>query len=100
MKSKVVLSRCQSRKFSVEMPLRPPARRLFENPHDPLGIGIREWLQQEAVDKAGNGRVRADPQRERENRHDCEAGAVAQSSQRVAQILNERGHEDASYVGY
>jgi hypothetical protein len=40
--------------------------------HDPIGVRIRQRTEQGAIEHAENGRVRADPERQRENRNNGE----------------------------
>ena len=96
MKSKTVLSFCQSRKFSVEMPLRSPLRRLLEHAHDAVGLFVGQRLQENPVHEAENGDVGAHADGQRQHRNRGKPAAVLQGACGVAQILTE-GHRSASW---
>jgi hypothetical protein len=57
--------------------------------HEPLGLGIRQWTQQDGVDDAEDGRVGADPERQRQQRRGGEAGSPGQRADRVPQVLHQ-----------
>src|SRR5262245_3386501 len=63
-------------------------RRLFPNHHQSVRLAIRRRLEQNGIDHTENSRVRADAERQRQNRHNSEAGILHQHSRAVAQILN------------
>ena len=64
--------------------------------HQPVGVGIRERPQQDAVHHAENGRIRADTQRQRQHRDGGEAGVFPQCPESVAQVLREAAQQTPS----
>ena len=58
--------------------------------HDAIGIGVGKRPKQDAVDDTEDRAVRADPERQRRDGDDGEAGILDQDSNRVAQIGPER----------
>jgi len=52
--------------------------------HQLFWISIREGSQKDRIHEAVDGRVRANPQSEREHHHDCEAGVVPKLARSVA----------------
>jgi hypothetical protein len=75
------LSFCQSISFTLG--------RFLEHAHDAVRIGIRQGLQQHAIDKAEDRCVRADAQSQGQNRDRTESGAAAQRPDGISQILPE-----------
>ena len=55
----------------------------------PIGIRVRERLQQHVVDDGENGGRRADAERERDEAGGREAGTAAEEAERVADVLDE-----------
>ena len=74
-----------------------PRRLLTEARHDdePVGVRIREGTPEHRAGGAVNRRVRADAERERENRRRGDRGAAGERADRVANILRERVNRDA-----
>ena len=61
-----------------------------------LTAGIRQGPQVHAVDHREDSGVRTDAQRERQHRHQGEAGAAREGAQGVTQVLEEAGkHVDS-----
>jgi len=56
-------------------------------------VGIGKPVQQNAVDKAVDGGVGADAQRNRENCHDGEAGSGTHHAEGETKIVDERVHK-------
>src|SRR5262245_55478456 len=56
------------------------AWRMRPDDGQPLGIAVRQWAQQEAVDDAEDGRVRADAERERKYGDQGKARVLEQHS--------------------
>src|SRR5271170_5474296 len=56
------------------------------------GIGHRKRAQQNAVHQRKDGRVGADAERQRDDRHDGEPGRLAQLAQGIAQVLKQGLH--------
>ena len=56
------------------------------DPHELVGVRIRQRLDQHRVDDAEDRRRRADAEREREHGGEREGGPPRQAAQRVAQI--------------
>ena len=56
-------------------------------------LGLMEWqrLQQHAVHHAEDRSIGADPQREGDGRHSCEARLLPQHARGIAQVLEETG---------
>ena len=65
-------------------------RDVLDDAREPIGVREREGLEQGGVDHTVDGRRRADAQRERQDRDDCEAGRLSQYPNRVAQIAHAR----------
>jgi len=65
-------------------------RGLLEHPDDPIGVRIGERFQQDAIDETEDGRVGADPNRQRQDGHSAESRAVAQRPCGILQILEEQ----------
>ena len=63
-----------------------------EKHHQPLGIRIRQRLQDDGVEDRKNRRVRADPEGQRGHGSKRESGRVAQEPEGLAQVLNECVH--------
>lgn len=66
----------------------PPAT----DPDEPIGLVVRQGLEQDRVDHAEDRGRSADPEREREHRDDGEPGATAELSQGIAQVLDQIAH--------
>jgi HlyD family secretion protein len=64
-------------------------RHVFDNPHKPVRILVRQWSEEHRVHHAEDGGVRADPERQRENRRERECGILVELSKSVAEILAE-----------
>ena len=60
--------------------------------HEPLGRAERQGTEQDAADGAEDRGVRADPEREREDRNDREAGTSPEGPNRVPHIARECQH--------
>jgi hypothetical protein len=60
--------------------------------HQPLRVGIRQRAQQHGVDDAEDGRAGADPQCDGDGGDGREAEVLAQASDRVGQVLQQRVH--------
>jgi hypothetical protein len=78
----------------VEHPARPhrvgrTLGRPVPQEHEPAGVGERQRPQERRIDDAEDGRVGADAQREREDRHGRESGRLAEPAHRVRQVLSE-----------
>jgi hypothetical protein len=67
-------------------------RRLFEYANDPIGVLVRQRLEQDGVDEREDRRVGADSQRKRQKRDACKPRVPDEASSAVAQILKKR-HE-------
>ncbi len=66
----------------------PAARRvLFQDRDEPFGLAVRQRLQQHGVDGREDGRSRADPEREREDRRHREGAILDQRADREADVL-------------
>ena len=63
--------------------IEPEARELARDEDQPRGVRIRQRLEDHAVDDAEDGRVGADPQRQRQHRHERVAGVLPEVPQRV-----------------
>ena len=63
-----------------------------EKHHQPLGIRIRQWLQDDGVEDRKNCRVRADPEGQRGHGSKRESRRAAQEPEGMAQVLNECVH--------
>ena len=63
------------------------------DPHELVGVRIRQRLDQHRVDDAEDRSGRADAEREREHGSEREGGPPQQAAQRVAQIAAERVEE-------
>ena len=63
-----------------------------EKHHQPLGIRIRQWLQDDGVEDRKNRRVRADPEGQRGHGSKRESRRAAQEPEGMAQVLNECVH--------
>jgi hypothetical protein len=57
--------------------------------HHPVGAGVREGIDQDAVDDAEHGAGRADAERQRKNRRRGEARPSAQFPRGIAEIGDE-----------
>jgi hypothetical protein len=57
--------------------------------HEPFGLGIRQRLEQQLVEEAENGGVRADAERERQHRDEREDRVLAEAPERVTDVLHE-----------
>ena len=60
--------------------------------HEPVGIMERKRAQQNGINDAENGRVRANSKCQRQRRHDREAGVLRQHAQAVAKVLPKGLH--------
>ncbi len=60
--------------------------------HQPLGLVVGERSNEDRVDRAEDGGVGADPQRQREDRYEGEARAVRELAPAVPQVCPERSH--------
>src|SRR5437667_3686404 len=54
--------------------------------HQPVGLRIRQWIDDPSIDAAEDGRVSADAKREGENGDDCESWRFAQHTHAVANV--------------
>jgi hypothetical protein len=70
----------------------PTLRRVLVEQYKPIGIPIRQWAQQNAVDEAEDDAGRADAQCQGDNRGQSEAQLLHQHSQPVARVLPECFH--------
>ncbi len=66
-------------------------RRLAE-PHQAVGLAVRQRLKENAVDDAEDGRVGADPERQRDERDGREPRVPGQHAQAVANVLEQDAH--------
>src|SRR3954463_3352869 len=55
--------------------------------HEPLGIGIRQWREQDGVHEGKDRRVRADADGERQHGNGREPRALAKRAERVGHVL-------------
>src|SRR4051794_14071912 len=53
------------------------------------GIGVGIWLQDHAIEKAEDGGIHPDPEREARNRHARESAFLDESANGVAEILEK-----------
>jgi hypothetical protein len=63
---------------------RPAARRLFQDPDDPITGGVRQRVEQRRAHEAEDRRVGANADGQRQNCHRCEAGCVTKRAKRIA----------------
>ena len=63
-----------------------------EDPQQPVGLTVRQGFEQNAIDYAEYGAVRANPQCQRQHGHGREAGIFDQRSPAIAKILFETFH--------
>ena len=66
------------------------AGRLLEDTDDPIGIRVRQRLEQDAVNEAEDRGVGADAERQREDRDRCKSRTLRQGSPAVTQVLEQR----------
>ena len=57
--------------------------------HEAVGVGVRQWTHEDAVDDAEDGARGADAERKRQRRGDREPGVVPKNACRVPQIEDE-----------
>ena len=50
---------------------------------------VREWTEEDVIDHAEDGRVRADPESQRENSDRRKARILAHHAKRIARVLNQ-----------
>src|SRR6266851_2114416 len=67
------------------------------NLHNALGAGVREWIDQDGVDDAEDGAGSANPERQREDCGQREAGALAEFAEGVAEIGEQGLHEHLAW---
>jgi hypothetical protein len=65
---------------------------LGPNQHEPVGITVREWPQQDAVHHAEHGGAGGNTECDRDHRDGCESGAFSQRAGRIGDVLDERIH--------
>ena len=61
-----------------------------------IGRGVRQWLEQNSVDDAEDGGVRADAESEGENRNRGEAEILAHHAERVTRVGDESFEPEAA----
>ena len=67
------------------------ARSLRREDHDP--VGVRDWQRPKVtVDQAEDGRVGADPQRDRQDHEQGEARRLSKLARGVAEVVDEALH--------
>src|SRR5205823_11639553 len=59
---------------------------------EPIRSGVWQRLEQYGVDRAEDGRVGADAEREREHGHEREAGALGEHADGVAEVVRSEEH--------
>jgi hypothetical protein len=64
--------------------------------HQALGVGKRQWLEQDGVDGGEDRRIGADAEREGDDGDGCERRRAAEQPQRVADVLDEVTHGTVS----
>src|SRR5438876_7613745 len=64
----------------------------FPEPDNPFRLFVRQRPQQHTVNHTKNGGGRTDSESQREYRNGCEAWALAQLPQRIANVLENSGH--------
>src|SRR5260370_16146858 len=65
----------------------------FGKLHDAVGLGEGKWAEQHSVHNRENCRIRADPQRQRQNGDDSKPGTLRQHPRGESYVLPERVHE-------
>jgi hypothetical protein len=60
---------------------------VFPDHRQTVRFVMREWFQQQGIDKAEDGTVHSDAQREREHRHCGDRGESAETSDPMSQVL-------------
>ena len=69
--------------------LREPHQRIrVPDEHQPIGVGVRQRLEQGLVNEAEDGGVRANPERQRQDGDDGEDGLLPERPKRVADVLH------------
>ena len=68
----------------------------FEHDDELIGRGVGQWLEQNGVDDAEDGGVRADAEGEGENRNRGEAGILAHHAERVTRVGDESFEPEAA----
>ena len=63
---------------------------VFPGHDEPVGVRVRQRLEQDAVDEAENRGVAADPERERQDRYRGEAWPAGKSPDGRADVLHKR----------
>ena len=66
---------------------------------EPLGLVVRQGSEEHAVDDAEDSGVRADAQRQRQDRDGCKACVPAQGPQPVTDVLQQRAHVSLRHAG-
>src|SRR5262245_40245196 len=64
----------------------------FPHHHQPVGVGVRQGLQQHGMHYAEDRRIRADAERQRDHGHDRERRLLEQRTRALAQVLPQSLH--------